>query len=109
MTKAMPSLQRLKCPERSEPLGFGHLRVFLIFPFIYAAFRDFVFSTGIGHSKEKSIKSKREKKMFYDLNPVVHFKECVNPHVHCNNHVLPAVVSGICYEHEADQHYRNLK
>ncbi len=63
----------VKCPERSEPLGFGHLRVFLIFPFIYAAFRDFVFSTGIGHSKEKSIKSKREKKKLYDLNPLVQY------------------------------------
>ena len=28
----------LKCPERSEPLRFGHLRVFLIFPFIYEVF-----------------------------------------------------------------------
>ena len=44
---------QVKCPERSEPLGFGHLRVFLIY------------------------------------------------------HVLPALVSGIYYEHEADQHYRN--
>ena len=35
---------QVKCPERSEPLGFGHLRVFLIIPFIYAAFRDFAFS-----------------------------------------------------------------
>jgi hypothetical protein len=52
----------LKCPERSEPLGFGHLRVFLIIPFIYAGFRDLVFSTGIGHSIEKSSKSEREKK-----------------------------------------------
>lgn len=62
MTKAMPSLQRLKCPERSEPLGFGHLRAFLVFPFVYAAFRAFVFSTGIGHEKEKRLKSEREMK-----------------------------------------------
>lgn len=63
----------LKCPERSEPLGFGHLRVFLIFPFIYAGFRDLVFSTGIGHSIEKSSKSEREKKKLYDLNPFVQY------------------------------------
>ncbi len=31
----------MKCPERSEPIGFGHLRVFLIFPFIYAGFRAY--------------------------------------------------------------------
>ena len=66
-------LWTLKCPERSEPLGFGHLRVFLIFPIIYAAFRAFALSTGIGHTKEKSSKSKREKKKLYDLNPFVQY------------------------------------
>ncbi len=52
----------MKCPERSEPLGFGHLRVFLNFPFIHAAFRAFALSTGIGHAKEKSSKSEGEMK-----------------------------------------------
>ena len=76
---------QVKCPERSEPLGFGHPRVFLVFPFIYAVFRAFAFSTGIGHIREKSSKSKRETKKFYDLDPFVHFVWFVNPHVHCNN------------------------
>ena len=75
----------MKHPERSEPLGFGLLRVFIIFPFIYAVFRAFAFSTGIGHIREKSSKSKRETKKFYDLDPFVHFVWFVNPHVHCNN------------------------
>ncbi len=46
-------------------------------------------------------------KKLYDLNPFVQFEWFANPHVRCNNHVLPALVSGIYYEHEADQHYRN--
>ena len=70
---ASQSEKNLKCLERSEPLGFGHLRVFLIIPFIYAGFRDLVFSTGIGHSIEKSSKSEREKKKLYDLNPFVQY------------------------------------
>jgi len=41
----------MKCPERSEPLGFGLLRAF--FPFICAVFRASTFSTGIGHAKER--------------------------------------------------------
>ena len=77
--------RHVECPERSEPLGFGLLRVFIIFPFIYAVFRAFAFSTGIGHIREKSSKSKRETKKFYDLDPFVHFVWFVNPHVHCNN------------------------
>ena len=85
----------MKCPERSEPLGFGHLRVFLIFPFIYAAFRAFALSTGIGQVKGKHSKSEREMKKLYDLNPFVQFEWFANPHVRCNNHVLPALVSGI--------------
>ena len=63
----------MKCPERSEPLGFGHLRVFLIFPFIYAAFRVFALSTGIGQVKGKHSKSEREMKKLYDLNPFVQY------------------------------------
>ena len=102
-----PGRQQLKCPERSEPLGFGHLRVFLIFPFIYAAFRAFALSTGIGQVKGKHSKSEREMKKLYDLNPFVRFVWRVNTHVHCNNRVLPAEVSGICYEHEDDQRCRN--
>ena len=66
-------LWTLKYPERSEPLGFGHPRVFLVFPFIYAVFREPPFSMGIGHTKEKSSKSKRGKKKLYDLNPLVRF------------------------------------
>ena len=97
----------MKCPERSEPLGFGHLRVFLIFPLFYAVSRAFAFCTGIGHAKEKRLKFEREMKKLYDLNPLVQFEKCANPHVDCNNRVLPAVVSGICNEREADQHYRN--
>ena len=81
--------------------------MFLVFPFIYAFFREPPFSMGIGHTKEKSSKSKREKKKLYDLNPFAQFEWFANPHVRCNNHVLPALVSGIYYEHEADQHYRN--
>ena len=52
----------MKCPERSEPLGFGLLRAF--FPFICAVFRASTFSTGIGHAKEKSSKSEREMKSY---------------------------------------------
>ncbi len=84
----------VKCPERSEPLGFGHLRVFLIFPFIYAAFRAFALSTGIGQVKGKHSKSEREMKKLYDLNPFVQFEWFANPHVRCNNHVLSVQVSG---------------
>jgi len=29
----------VKCPERSEPLGFGHLRVFLFFPLFMRIFK----------------------------------------------------------------------
>ncbi len=46
-------------------------------------------------------------KKLYDLNPLVRFEKCANTHVDCNNHVLPAVVSGIYYEHEAGLNYRN--
>ncbi len=46
-------------------------------------------------------------KKLYDLNPFVQFEWFANPHVRCNNRVPPAAVSGICYEHEDDQHYRN--
>ena len=56
--------------------------------------------TVIGHGNEKSSKSEREMKKLYDLNPFVRFVWHVNTHVHCNNRVLPAEVSGICYEHE---------
>ncbi len=45
--------KRMKCPERSEPLGFGLLRAF--FPFICAVFQASTFSTGIGHAKEKTL------------------------------------------------------
>ena len=100
-------LWTLKHPERSEPLGFGHLRVFLIFPFIYAAFRAFTLSTGIGQVKGKHSKTEREMKKLYDLNLFVRFVWRVNTHVHCNNRVLSAEVSGICYEHEDDQRCRN--
>ena len=37
-------------------------------------------------------------KKLYDLNPLVRFEKCANPHVHCNNHVLSALVSGIYYD-----------
>ncbi len=58
----IPFSGHLKCPERSEPLGFGHPRVFLIFPFIYAAFRAPLFSMGIGHKKKKfKIEKSKEK------------------------------------------------
>ena len=39
-------------------------------------------------------------KKLYDLNPFVQFEWFANPHVRCNNHVLPALMSGIYYEHE---------
>ena len=84
----------VKCPERSEPLVFGHLRAFLIFLFIYEVFRAPPFSMGIGHAKEKSSKTESEKKL-YDLNPLARFERRPNPHARCNNHVLPALGSGI--------------
>ena len=57
MTKAMPSLQRLKCPEISEPLRFGHLRAFLVFPFVFTAFLAPLCHIGIGHAIEINPKS----------------------------------------------------
>ena len=99
--------RHVECPERSEPLGFGLLRVFLIFSRIYARLVASIMKTVIGHGNEKSSKSEREMKKLYDLNPFVRFVWRVNTHVHCNNRVLPAEVSGICYEHEDDQRCRN--
>ena len=81
--------------------------MFLIFFRIYARLVASIMRTVIGHVNEKSSKSEREMKKLYDLNPFVQFEWFANPHVRCNNHVLPALVSGIYYEHEADQHYRN--
>ena len=68
---------QVKCPERSEPLGFGHLRVFLIIAFIYVGFRASAFSTGIGHTKEKKFKiEKRKEKALQPEPPCPILKVC---------------------------------
>ena len=46
-------------------------------------------------------------KKLYDLNPLVQFEKCANPHVRCNNHVLPVLVSGIYYEHAGGWYVEN--
>ena len=56
---------------------------------------------------KKAQNRKEKQKSLTARTPFVRFKWRANLHVRCNILVLPAEVSGICYEHEDDQRCRN--